>query len=400
VGLLVGLPMPGHADNALVLPKGRALADITYYHYFDIDERYNPDGKVENIAVDYNADLNSNIFPGLQALNQFVGGQASVGRSVVDFTLVYRWTEVTLSYGLLDRLTVGVLIPVNYSKNRVRARLDATTANVGKNAALNSVAPLRVPGTVPLTTEDVQDLLGAGLDINGDGRVEVPGFGFKRFESWSGFGVGDIELLARYQFVNTAFWRFAMTSGVRLPTGRVDDPDDLTDLPFGDGQTDLITRLHLDYVPVRPLLLNLTLRYDIQLPDKQEKRVLDNVNQPITANKEKVSRNLGDILEVEVLGSYDITKVLSAGAKYRFTTKVAQDSIDGDLGFNYGSLESETKTTSHMFFVLLGLSTVRLYQEKHFPVPLSFSVAYRNRFAGRDNVTRSEYISFSLTGYF
>src|SRR5262249_29155846 len=160
-----------------------------------------------------------------------------------------------------------------------------------------------------------------------------PGFGFKRFESWSSTGVGDIELLAKYQLLNQASWRFAVAGGVRLPTGRVDDPDNLTDLPFGDGQTDIITRFYLDYLGIPQLLLNLTLRYDIQLPDKQEKRIPDNVNRPITANKENVRRNLGDILEVELLGNYAFTKLLSAGVKYRFSAKVSQDSISGDRGF-------------------------------------------------------------------
>jgi hypothetical protein len=30
--------------------------------YFPIDERFNPDGDVENVAVDYNKNLNSNVF--------------------------------------------------------------------------------------------------------------------------------------------------------------------------------------------------------------------------------------------------------------------------------------------------------------------------------------------------
>jgi hypothetical protein len=391
----------GFADTAQVLPKGRAAATLTYYHYFDINERFNPDGDSESIATDFNADLNSAIFPALAALDRFVvGGNASIGRSVVDITLIYRWFETSLYYGLTDKLSVGVLLPIYYSKVDVRARLDTTTANVGKNVARNTLAPLAVPGTTPLTTEDTQALLGRGLDINGDGTLEIPGFGYDRFETWSGTGLGDLEVLAKYQLYNKTPWRLAFTGGVRLPTGRVDDPDNLVDAQFGDGQTDLLLRAYADFLGIPRLLLNLTLRYDIQLPDKQEKRVLLDVNNPLTRDKEKVERDLGDIFEVELFGSYAFTKLLSAGAKYRFTKKLSKDDVDGKQGFNYAALEEETNFSGHMIFATFALSTTQLYQERKFPVPLSFTVEYRNRFAGTNNVTNSEYISVSLTAFF
>src|SRR3989304_4320750 len=112
------------AESAQVLPKGVSSASATYYHYFDITERYDPNGKVEDIDANYNANLNSTVFPAL--------------------------------------------------------------------------AP-----------EDVQRLLGAGLDVNGDGTVDVPGFGYKRFESFKGNGVGDIDLLAKYKFHEDSQWRLA-----------------------------------------------------------------------------------------------------------------------------------------------------------------------------------------------
>src|SRR3990167_9804387 len=45
------------AESAQVLPKGVSSASATYYHYFDITERYDPNGKVEDIDANYNANL-------------------------------------------------------------------------------------------------------------------------------------------------------------------------------------------------------------------------------------------------------------------------------------------------------------------------------------------------------
>ena len=46
-------------DTAQVLPKGVSAVSAIYYHYSDIDERYDPDGNVEDIAIDlyYNYDF-------------------------------------------------------------------------------------------------------------------------------------------------------------------------------------------------------------------------------------------------------------------------------------------------------------------------------------------------------
>jgi len=393
--LLIAIPLVCHAETAEVLPKRVFNLGTTYYHYFDIHKRYNQDGKPEDLATDFNTDLTSKVFTALSALDPFVGGRANLGRSVVDFTLIYRWWEFLLAYGITDNLSVGASIPLYYSKTDVNAFLDSSTANVGKNPFINSLAPLSVPGTVRLTTEDIQNLLGKGLDINGDGIIDIQGYGYKRVKTWSGTGIGDIELLGKYQFYKNINWRLAFAGGVRLPTGDVDDPDNLVDVPFGDGQTDIILRLHGDYIGIKNLCLNGTIRYDIQLPDKEKKRVPDRVDLPITTNKEKVDRNLGDIFELEFMGNYAFTQWFSGGLKYRFTKKF-KDHVHGERNFAYSSLEDETNFMGHMAFAFLGFDTTQMYFDKKFPVPLSLRLEYRNRFAGKNNVTKSQYLSLSL----
>jgi len=393
-------------DSAMVLPKGVSAVNAVYYHYSDIDERYDPDGNVEDIATDYNVNLNSSVFPALAPLEASNGGPlpdgtATLGQSFVDFTLKYNWWEIAYARGLSDRVTLGILIPYNNSENDVNALVDSSAASVGVIPFAPYLAPstnIGGPGT-PLTTDQVRDLLGAGLDADGDGSADIPGYGYDSFGSWSGSGIGDIELLAKYKLYDEDDWRLALTGGVRLPTGEVDDPDNLTDVGFGDGTTDLILRFHTDYVGINKLFLNATLRYDIQLPDEETKRVPDDVNLPLTANKEKVDRNLGDILELELLGNYSLTREWSMGLKYRYTAK-QKDEVDGDMGFAYSSLEDETDFTSHMGFLLVGYSTVRKYMDENTGIPFDLNLSYRDRFAGTNNVTVSQYISVDFSLYF
>ena len=117
MGLLVMMVMPWvcHGDSAEVLPKGIFSLDTTYYNYFNINQRFNADGKAEDLAIDFNKDLTSSVFPALAPLNPFVGGNASLGRAVVDFTFVVKKIEFGFYYGLTDKITVGVLVSCHAS---------------------------------------------------------------------------------------------------------------------------------------------------------------------------------------------------------------------------------------------------------------------------------------------
>jgi hypothetical protein len=396
---LSGLAWAGDAE---VVPKGVFKIDVESTWYFPTTKRFNPDGDLEDVAIDYNTSLDSNVFPGLRQLESAFGlppGFAKIGDSIVALKLEFIDLFMSLQYGVTDRLTVGVLVPYYWQTNRVSARVDTTHATVGKNAALTTLAPLHIPGTQPLTTEDVQALLGKGLDINGDGIIDIPGFSFKRFETWSDEGIGDLEAGFRYQYLKTKNWRLAFTSGVRFPTGQVDDPDNLVDGAFGLGAYALLFRTNTDFTGITNVVLHTTLSYDLYLPDRQTRRVPDKVNQPVTINREEVKRDLGDIFKVEVSGQYTILRGLSISGLYEFGAKW-KDQVSGKKGFTYASLEEETNWTSHIYRVGFSYTTVPLYLMKRFPVPFITSITYRDRFAGSNNALDTMFISLEIQAFF
>lgn len=406
VCLLIGISILGnarlvYADSAEVLPKGITRVSVDYSMFFSIDERYNPDGDVEDIAVDYNKTLNSSVFSGLSAVETVFGmpaGSANIGKSVVSLEYEISNANISFMYGLTDRVTMGINIPYWRKKNKVDASLDASGATVGKSSALDTIAPIGVADTVPLTTEDVQQLLGNGLDINGNGTIdatEPSGFGYDRVETWSGSGIGDIEAGLRYQYSKNDNWRLAFTGGMRLPTGKVDDRDNLMDLAFGEGAYIFLFRSNNDYTGLKNWVFNGTAKYDLYLPQEINKRVPGDVNSPITSNKEKVTRKIGNMTELEASGKYSFLKGFNLSFLYKYGY-ASQDEVSGDKGYAYESLEKETDYTEHVGVAGLGYSTLPLYMEKKFPLPLTVSLAYRNRFAGSNNVLKSQYINFGV----
>ena len=147
------------------------------------------------------------------------------------------------------------------------------------------------------------------------------------------------------------------------------------------------------------MVLHTTLSYDLYLPDRQTKRVPDNVHQPITVNKEEVERDLGDILRGEVSGRYSPIIGLSISGLYEFGAKW-KDQVSGKKGFTYASLEEETNWTSHIYIVGISYTTIPLYLEKRFPIPLVASIAYRHRFAGSNSILDTKFISLQIQAFF
>jgi hypothetical protein len=395
------------ADDAAVLPKGlfRFLANSEVA--FDWSNRYNPNGDKEPLAIDFNANLNNAVFSAVPA------GQ-SFGRSVVAFKRGASLTTFQPAYGLTDRLSIGMNIPYWTVDNRVAAHVSSSGATLGKLVAADLIVPLSTPGSVPLSTADVQNILASGLDVAGNGDLEIGGLGFMKLQDWSYQGVGDVELGGRYQYYRGENFRGSFTGGVRFPTGYVDNPDNLADLSLGAGAYALLFQFNQDLMFQKEGLgkrlgfpepgdffINTTIRYDLNLPDKQLLRICD-PNFPLCNNKEEVHRDLGDRIEAEIqpkIGLFFRGLIFSALYKYGHNF---QDHITGSRGFNYGAAAKETDSTEHFYVLGLTYSTIpslRSGEEGMKLPPLSFSVLYRNRFAGT-NTPANDTITFNLQYFF
>lgn len=402
------------ADSARVLPQGRSGVFTTYYDYFTIDQQYDDDGNNEDIAEDFNTSLDSSVFPLLSSLENsplgaFIpGGIASFGDTDVDIEYDIKIFELEYYYGFTNKLTVGAKIPYWWVDSGVDATVDSgptSSATVGFNTLWGTAfdpygspaIPLTLPGSRPATDEDIQDILGPGLEIND--TPAVAGYGYDRFEDWNHKGFSDIELSARYQYAKSDHWRHAFTGGFRLPTGRIDDPDNLVDIPFGLGVYQLLLRSNHDIIGYGNWGLNATFKYDISLnDDRRTVRVSDDVNQPITDNKAKVDVDVGDVFEFDTTATYSFTPQISGFARYRYTYKW-ENKVDGPSDLPIETLEEETTRMGQQYQVGVAYSTVSRYLEGKAKVPFRVALIYRDRFAGK-NLYDSQYIKGEFQLFF
>jgi len=373
---------------------------MSYTDYFPIDERYDSDGNREDLAADFNTSLDSSVFAGLQAVEIGFGmpaGSASFGDTVVQMEYDIKIFDLEYYYGITDKFTAGIKIPYWWVKSKVNASVNSgagSSATVGFNPAFDPSDPFSPPiipitlGGQPATDDDIQAILGPGVDING--VPAVPGFGYDQFETWSGEGLSDVEVSGRYQYLKTDKWRHAFTAGIRIPTGEIDDPDNLADFPFGLGAYQLLLRSNHDVALSDKATLNLSLKYDIVGSDRQEKRVPTDVNQPITSNKVVVDIDYGNVFELDTTATYRFTPQWSTFGRYRFTHKQSNE-VSGPPGVNVDSLEAETNREGQQFQVGVAYSTVSRYLGGNAKVPFRVALTYRDRFAGK-NLLDSQYL--------
>ncbi len=395
--LLLFSASPALADDAAVLPKGRSSVSLENLFYFPTESRWNPHGNPEKVAAFGNELLLKGSVFGLTG----AAGAATFGTSFLRFKYDFNILDFSAAYGVTDRLTLGIDIPYYWAQNRVKFFVSPQGATPG----------------LALTTEQVQQVLTRGLTVAG---VPVPGFGFKRIQSFSADGLGDITAVAKYQYFRNDDWRLAASGGVRFPTGRQDDPDDLTDVSWSSGAYALLLRFHHDYVVSNlwkeksaaatsgisqpgDLILDLTFRYDWVLPDQATVRIGSSPVVPLS-QRERVNRDLGDRFEIEFTSKYEVLRGLSVSALYKYGWKL-EDRITGHKTFPTRVLEKDTDSTEQIFIVRGTYSLLPLYLEKKFPIPLNLTVSYRDRFAGSgprnaaspSQYLKTRYISFGVS---
>lgn len=227
----------------------------------------------------------SNLLGGPLGITNFRASQSTVG---VNFTL---------GYGITDRLSVAAVLPYAH----VTYDLEAWLARPASNAPLAHYR-VRDPKAIEcpngeLRINDPADLFNKVLEDGGEGyqfnvqdlrkalsstclgykdpmdSSSVAGDGYvhgtgKR--TYSGFR--DLILGAKYQWWHTELLRLSSLVYVVTPTGSPDDPDDLFDPAFGDGQWDAALLIGAT-VPVDKFRFSVSTGYEIQFGDSLVRRL-------------------------------------------------------------------------------------------------------------------------------
>src|SRR5690606_30461928 len=241
----LALMSEAHAAYYSTLPEGVRVAVFRQVMTSTIDQEFNRNSKPIGFDVDVNlsadalrssSSISEYIFGELQNISEYAYDTFTFGTYKIDGQAEVNVQGFGFGYGINDRVTAYVSMPIYNA--RVEMKMDRTSSDTQKEVLqiLNSTSS----GNQFQTTFQ-EFLAGQNLGVT-EGLIQsvvTNLYGYKPLGTWNARGLGDIDLAAISRLTDWQDAGLALTYGVTLPTGRIDDPDLLQDFAFGDGQTDV-----------------------------------------------------------------------------------------------------------------------------------------------------------------
>lgn len=345
-------------------------------HY---DERYDHRGQLSGLGSSFNGvDLNANLFPALSLL----GLGASLGNTRFDHQTRNQISILTLGYGLTPDITVGAIIPYGISNSRARFAVDG--GNVGFNPAFDASQPIGA-GNFPFAPA------GGGISPMGTAGVQNiltnPAFGYqyKAIKDSRTEGFSDPTLGVLWRAIKSPGESLVLGLGVRLGLAKKDDPDNLLDMPLGDGSNDVRTRLEYFYDLGSNFDLRLLADYNWQFSDKARMRIPGQGQLlALASSKQKLHRDLGDYYEADIELGHRWSNWRLATTWHRF--EKASDDYRSSLGTDTSSIEDDTYRRADQYRISATWSGIQAWQQGKLPMPLIVKLEFQDTFSGRNFV--------------
>lgn len=212
--------------------------------------------------------------------------------------------------------------------------------------------------------------------------------------------LGDIDIGGKYSVFDTfggstearmspkGFnFRTAIGGVIRLPTGKVESPDNFIDIGTGRGATALEGRWFTDILLGSHFWESFVLRYNRPFADNQTMRIIDLPNEELAPlyREQSVHRKLGNAFEFETAPRIVLNDFLAVSGWYMYRHK-QQDDYTGsftipaattgfaDINIDASTLDLETEQTEHRFGG--GISFSNLYSFEQGKAKVPFEVTY------------------------
>ncbi len=330
-------------------------------------------------------------FEALKAASPEAYEEFSFGEFKIDGSARANVTGGGFGIGLTDRLTVYA----SASWYRAHVKMQVTQSAVNNHAAVQKA--------VNNSNADqwVKEVTNQLFDVNGEllQSVIVNYYNYKPIGDWEGAGLGDIDLGALYRLSDLPDRGLTMGLGITLPTGRVDDPDNLQDFAFGDGQTDIFIEAMAGITPwMGDYSFDTKFRYTYQFASTKTLRVSETREVPIGRRNGEFREKLGNIYELAGFATWHRLDWLSVSTGYQvsFTERASYES---DYSGANEILAAGSEKIAHVARASLDFSTTKLYQKGTFAVPFDIGVSYQHRFMGK-NTPKYDRIDLDLRFYF
>ncbi|RZA21566.1 MAG: hypothetical protein EOP10_16490 [Proteobacteria bacterium] len=386
-------------ESTKVLPKGVRNLDIRSL-YTQTSKKTDLHGDEVSLAVDLYKPLKfSNILQGEEGLKRTQLNAFMIARGFKETDTVgnFRaslnaqinvWAPV-LAWGITDKITLAGAMPY-YSTS--------TDINVGFRSNEGGDALLRAFED-PAVNYYYAAVEASDKFANAVGRLNerLEKNGYEPLDSWNQSGWGDFTLAAKALVQEGPVLRTSTTFGFNAPTGRTDNPNILSDLPYGDGQWDLFAQLTLDQIISKNFFINQFVKYTNQLPDRKEMR-WKTFDETVEATRHQTDFKLGDKVDAGISFQYEQDSGLNAGLGGLYYRKFG-DRYDVDIVDVKNELKRATDQNALYWQARLGYSTVEAYRRKEFALPMSATIEYRKQYESQ-NLAVTDFTQIDLNLFF
>lgn len=359
-----------HAQAWKTLPQGVRIIGYRNVITSKVDSNFDRMRSESPLGAQFRVDMST--------INSITSGEASnvlgagfndlvVGEYKVDAEAQFNVQGTGFGYGITDR--VMFYAEISYWNANVDAKIKRTQKNNYKQVANG----LQNGGGITngVGAESLNNL----PDVNESfiQSVVTDYYGYKPIGRWQGAGYGDMETGVMARVVDKGVWGLLLYPGVILPTGRVDDPDLLQDVGFGDGQMDIFSEVATGYVLNDRLSFGTTLRYTHQMAKDMRLRIPDSQDLTLSPNKGSFNVKYGDRVNLMLNSTMRMNDWLSFTPVYRYmyqlpsTYQSEYSAANKYLGYNTDKQEHQVQLTTTF-------SSITPFLKKQFVLPAQINM--------------------------
>lgn len=307
-----------------------------------------------------------------------------LGEFEIDANAKVNVRALGVAYGLTDHLTAYMSLPfykANVNLNMVRTKgnnnqlvQSIVNENISSETDVDAISTL-----VQGATNSLPDISGGNIQ-----SIVMNYLGYLPIGNWEAKGMGDIEIGLMKKWTNWEHAGIGSTFGLVLPTGKIDDPDIIQDIPFGDGQFDLFAEVGAATTLFdSPFSIEAFARFTYQAPSQKTMRIPESENYLLGIQKATFEEKLGNFIDITTSTIFQVNSWISLSASYLFhqTFKSNYQS----MYYNANRvLEINTDKESHIGKLSLGITTVNLFKKQSFPIPLLLSFSGQKVLNGKN----------------
>lgn len=376
------------------LPKGVRLGVYRNVKTTEIDSTFNHTDNASPLSFEVNANIdtltsleNDTVSTILEILKPYPKAYEALnlGTYRVDASAEVEVDGYGFAYGITNKVTAYMALPIY--KADVRMKYKRAESNNYKQVA---------EILQQYTNDDYAQNLGNNIDqyaneLDVDSsfiqNLVVNNFGYDEVGNWSGSGLGDLELGVMYNFLTEKKYGLLLTLGGVAPTGRIDDPDIIQDIGFGDGQWDAFTEFGGSYLLNNSVILNSFARYTHQFSSEKSLRVPYSKDLDFGDQKGRFEEKLGNKTLWHLSSDFIFNDWFSVNTAYEYshTDKASYKALENTIDSNAAEyLAYNTESVEHNLRVTGELSSVTPFMKKNFILPGAIKFIYQHMLEGRN----------------